>query len=74
MGFFRTLFIIAIIYFAFRFIFRFLFPALVKRQINKMTNKRDNTYVDNRSEGEVTINKKKSKNNSENYTDYEELD
>ena len=74
MGFIRTLLIIAVIYLVFRFIFRFLFPVLVKRQINKMTNGQTRNSDDNRKEGDVTINKKKTSNNSGEYTDYEEIE
>lgn len=79
-GFFRTLIIIAIIYFALRFIFRIVLPIVLgnylKKKVSQAQNYHQNEY--SRREGEVTINHsstndKKHKNNEGEYVDFEEI-
>jgi hypothetical protein len=80
-GFFRTLIIITIIYFALRFIFRIVIPIILGNYLNRKVSQAQNHYHQNeysRREGEVTINNsskhdKKYKNNEGEYVDFEEI-
>ncbi len=81
-GFARTLFIIAIIYFGIRFITRYIMPMLVDKGLKNMQQKMQNQQKQqqpSRPEGEVTIEKKqakdtKSASNKGDYVDFEEVD
>ncbi|MDX8338080.1 DUF4834 family protein [Draconibacterium sp. IB214405] len=81
-GFVRTLFIIAIIYFGIRFISRYLFPKLIDKGMKNMQQKmqeQQRQQQPKRPEGEVTVegrpgqNKANQKDNGE-YVDFEEVD
>ena len=80
-GFFRTLIIIAIIYFALRFIFRIVLPLVLGNYLKKKVSQAQNNYHRqeySRREGEVTINSsstndKKYRNNEGEYVDFEEI-
>lgn len=82
-NFLRTIFIIAIIYYAIRIISRYVLPLLidkgVKNMQQKMYNQQNNSQGQTRREGEVTIEDKKNnnKNNIQNkgeYVDFEEVE
>ncbi len=81
-GFVRTIFIIAIIYFVIRLVSRYLFPVLldkgVKNMQQKMNNQQFNQQPPTRPEGEVTVEDKKSsyKSNQDkgDYVDFEEVE
>ena len=80
-GFLRTLFIIAIIYFAIRIFTRYILPMLVDKGVKNMQEKMKDQYQQQRNqrkEGEVTIEynskNKNSKQNQGEYVDFEEVD
>lgn len=81
-GFARTLFIIAIIYFGIRLITRYIMPMLVDKGLKNMQQKMQNQQRQqqpSRPEGDVTIEKKqandaKSTNNKGDYIDFEEVE
>ena len=82
-NFIRTLFIIAIIYFAIRIISRYILPTLVDKGIKNMQQKmyeqQQQNQRSNRREGEVTIEKNKQQNKNSNqdegeYIDFEEVE
>jgi hypothetical protein len=79
-GFLRTLFVIAIIYFGIRILTRYILPLLVDKGVKNMQQKMQNQQQQNRPkrpEGEVTIETpKNNKNNSTRgeYVDFEEVD
>ena len=78
-GFFRTVGIIVVIYFALKFIGRLLFPIVVKKAVDNMQARQSSSRTDRKPEGEVTIEKKTgqqqrhSKNEGE-YVDFEEVE
>lgn len=82
-NFIRTLFIIAVIYFAIRVFSRYILPMLVDKGVKNMQQKmyeqqRQNQHS-TRREGEVTIEKNKQQNKKYNpdkgeYVDFEEVD
>lgn len=81
-GFVRTLFIIAIIYFGIKLISRYVLPMLIDKGVKNMQQKMQNQQRQkepSRPEGEVTIEKKKTnksasaKNNTD-YVDFEEVE
>jgi hypothetical protein len=82
-NFIRTLFIIAIIYYAIRIVTRYVLPLLidkgVKNMQQKMYNQQNQNQRQTRREGEVTIEDKKNanKNNIQDkgeYVDFEEVE
>lgn len=81
-GFVRTLFIIAIIYFGIKLISRYVLPLLIDKGVKNMQQKMQNQQRQNepsRPEGEVTIEKNKtdkstSAKNKTDYVDFEEVD
>ena len=82
-GFIRTIFVIAIIYFGIRIITRYILPMLVDKGVKnmqqKMQNQQRQSQQPSRPEGEVTIEKNQTggSNNSQNkgeYVDFEEVD
>jgi len=82
-NFLRSLFIILIIYYAFRFIGRYVFPMLIDKGVKNMQQKMYDQQKQNqrpaRREGEVTLeNNRKSNRNSPSdrgeYIDFEEVD
>lgn len=81
-GFARTLFIIAIIYFGIRLITRYIMPMLVDKGLKNMQQKMQNQQRQqqpSRPEGDVTIEKKqandaKSTNTKGDYIDFEEVE
>lgn len=79
-GFLRTLFVIAIIYFGIRILTRFILPLLVDKGVKNMQQKMQNQQQQNRPkrpEGEVTIETPKNNKNNSNrgeYVDFEEVD
>lgn len=81
-GFARTLFIIAIIYFGIRLITRYILPMLVDKGLKNMQQKMQNQQQQNnpsRPEGEVTLEKKPSTKNTSDkakgdYVDFEEVE
>jgi hypothetical protein len=82
-GFLRTLFIIAVIYFVIRVFSRYILPMLVEKGLKdmqqKMSEQQRQNQQSNKHEGEVTIeyNSKDKKNHNQNngdYVDFEEVD
>ena len=81
-GFLRTLFVIAIIYFGIRFISKYILPMLVEKGVKNMQQKMQNQQQQqqpSRPEGDVIIEKDKSNNktafqNKGDYVDFEEVD
>lgn len=81
-GFVRTLLIIAVIYFGIRLITRYIMPMLLDKGLKNMQQKMQNQQKQNqpsRPEGEVTLEKKRKKDNTPNnekgdYIDFEEVD
>jgi len=82
-SFIRTLFIIAIVYFAIRLFTKYILPYFVKKGIKNMQEKMHDQYREQqrseRKEGEVTIEKnQEDKKNSHpdegEYVDFEEVD
>ena len=82
-NFLRTIFIIAVIYYAIRLISKYVLPLLidkgVKNMQQKMYDQQKQTQRRTRPEGEVIIekNKKDNKNDIQNkgeYVDFEEVD
>ncbi len=81
-GFVRTLFVIAIIYFGIRLISRYVFPMLLNKGMKNMQQKmqdQQRQQSPRRPEGEVTVEKPRSNsrnNKSDNgeYVDFEEVD
>lgn len=78
MGLIRFIIIIAIAYYSFKFIGRILAPFALKYFVNKLNQNPDNQHVEQKPEGEVTIeyipekNSKLSQDIGE-YTDYDEI-
>lgn len=78
-SFFRTLVIIAGIYFGIRLLFRFLIPFLLKRFVRKQQEQfyDHNSAQKSREEGEVKVKSKREKKSSNTdlgeYIDYEEI-
>ncbi len=79
----RTLFIIAIIYFAIRIVSRYILPMLIDKGVKNMQQKMYGQQQQNqrpgRREGEVTIEKNKRQNSKYDkdegeYVDFEEVD
>ncbi len=82
-GFVRTLFIIAVIYYGIRIISKYILPMLidkgVKNMQQKMQDQQHQTQRSSRPDGEVTIETDKKSNNNSNpvqgdYVDFEEID
>jgi len=82
-GFLRTVFVIAIIYFVIRLFTRYILPSLVEKGVKNMQQKMYEQQRQNQQskkhEGEVTIeyNNKDKKSNNQNegdYVDFEEVD
>lgn len=82
-GFLRTVFVIAIIYFAIRVFSRYILPMLVEKGVKnmqqKMNEQQRQNQKSNKHEGEVTIeyngkNKKNGTQNEGDYIDFEEVD
>lgn len=76
-GFLRTLFVIAIIYFGIRILTRYILPLLVDKGVKNMQQKMQNQQQQNRPkrpEGEVTIETPKNNSNRGEYVDFEEVD
>ncbi|MCF6333159.1 MAG: DUF4834 family protein [Draconibacterium sp.] len=82
-GFVRTLFIIAVIYYGIRIISKYILPMLidkgVKNMQQKMQDQQRQTQRSSRPDGEVTIETDKKSNNNSNpvqgdYVDFEEID
>ena len=82
-GFFRTILIIAAIYYAIRLFSRYVLPLLVDKGIKNMQQKMQNQQFQNqhkqRRDGEVTIenNRTTQRGNSQtqgDYVDFEEVD
>ena len=81
-GFARTLFIIAIIYFGIRLITRYIMPMLVDKGLKNMQQKMQNQQRQqqpSRPEGDVTVEKKqandtKSTSTKGDYIDFEEVE
>ncbi len=82
-GFLRTIFIIAIIYFAIRIFSRYILPMLVEKGVKNMQQKMQEQQrqgrQSNKHEGEVTIeykdkNKGKGNTSQGDYVDFEEVD
>lgn len=81
-GFVRTLFVIAIVYFGLRLISKYVLPLLVDKGVKKMQQKMQNQQRQqkpSRPEGEVTIEKNRKGSNSQGknegeYVDFEEVD
>ncbi len=82
-NFLRTLFIIALVYYAIRIFTKYILPALVDKGIKNMQQKmheqQNHNVRNSRREGEVTLetnqknNKSKIKNEGD-YVDFEEID
>jgi hypothetical protein len=78
-SFFRTLLIIAGIYFGLRLLFRILIPFLLKRFVRKQQEQfyNDNSFQNGREEGEIKVKSKREKRSSNTnlgeYIDYEEI-
>jgi hypothetical protein len=80
-GFFKTVGIIVVIYFALKFVGRLLFPIVVKKAVNNMQSRqsqyqRQQQY---KPEGEVTIEKDRqqqtrTRNTEGEYVDFEEIE
>lgn len=82
-GFVRTFFVIAIIYWGIRIISKYILPILVDKGVKNMQQKMQNQQRQNqqpsRPDGEVTIEKNRQNNNNHNtnkgdYVDFEEVD
>lgn len=82
-GFLRTVFVIAIIYFVIRVFSRYILPMLVEKGVKgmqqKMYEQQRQKQQSNKHEGEVTIeyndkNKKNRNQNEGDYVDFEEVD
>lgn len=81
-GFVRTLFIIAIIYFGIKLITRYIMPMLIDKGVKNMQQKMQNQQRQQqpkRTEGEVTIEKNRSNGdasakNKGDYVDFEEVE
>lgn len=81
-GFVRTLFIIAIIYFGIKLITRYVMPMLIDKGVKNMQQKMQNQQRQQqpkRPDGEVTLEKKPSTSKSSSqdkgdYVDFEEVD
>lgn len=82
-GFLRTLFIIAVIYFAIRIFTRYILPFLIEKGVKNMQQKMNDQHRqqqnNQRREGEVTVEykngeKRNGKQNQGEYIDFEEVD
>ena len=82
-GLWRTVLIIAVIYFAIRLFSRYVLPYFVRKGVKNMQQKMQGQYREQqrpkRPEGEVTIEKDKGKGQNGNsyegeYVDFEEVD
>ena len=82
-NFIRTLFVIAIIYFAIRVFSRYILPHMIQKGIKNMQQKMHEQYREKqrtgRSEGEVTIEKNNTSRKNDQpdegeYIDFEEVD
>lgn len=81
-NFFRTLLIIAVIYYGIRLFTRYILPLLVDKGVKNMQQKMYEQQRENqrsgRKEGEVTVENKGDKKNPNNdegeYVDFEEID
>ena len=79
MAFLRTILIIIIVVYALKLIGRYVIPLLIKRQINKFQQENNRQNYQQKPEGEVTVEKDKTKDKKFNsdegeYVDYEEVD
>jgi uncharacterized protein YbcC (UPF0753/DUF2309 family) len=81
-GFLRTIFIIVLVYYAFRFIGRYIMPMVLKAAVNKVKKKHEQQMPDNQPQkpvGEVTIENipQKPKNTTtsteDEYVDFEDV-
>ena len=82
-SFLRTLFIIAVVYFIIRIVYRYVLPLLIQKGVRNMQERMQDQYrsyqQNGRREGDVTIEKKKDKQQNHSpgegeYIDFEEVD
>ena len=78
-SFLKTVGIIVIIYYGLKFVGRLLFPIVVKKAMNNMQSRQSAGNRDRKSEGEVTVeNERRKQNGNRNtegeYVDFEEID
>lgn len=81
-GFFTTIGVIVLIYYALKFLGRLLFPIVVKKAVNNMQERQtqyQRQYQQQKPEGQVTVEKNQKQQSRENntegeYVDFEEIE